>query len=251
MNHILEMVIQYALGEFRPIGLPKQLFFVKEYIVDKWFEDDLETSSKIRRGIPIWHCNCNDSLLKTIDTMVSTLSTENQGQSSITWLYHATNWSSVVSILSTGPNFLSGRKCVDFGIGPSFYVTPDLNHALEWCGKRSRMWQNETAIIVFRFDTNEIKKKQLKYYRFETPNADWIRLTKSSRLCRVVKNDLDKYDLVYGPMVANPIEIIQKAKDPKPHSPPSAIKYQYASKSRLSDDLLDMCIRGVLWLSKQ
>ena len=40
--------------------------------------------------------------------------------------FHATNWESALSIASTGPDFTSGRRCLDFGIRPSFYVTPDV-----------------------------------------------------------------------------------------------------------------------------
>jgi hypothetical protein len=65
-------------------------------------------------------------------------------------------------------------------------------------------------------------------------------LTKESRACLLKYNELDKFDFVDGPMMADIYKGI-------PHNP---IKYQLASKTAKSDALLNECLVGVIWLHK-
>jgi hypothetical protein len=66
-------------------------------------------------------------------------------------------------------------------------------------------------------------------------------LTKSSRLCKDKRNDLDNYNFVYGPMVA----IANSNETPQPHN---NIKWQLASKNNSSDKFLKKYLSHVIIL---
>lgn len=149
--------------------------------------------------------------------------------------FHATSWEGALSICKEGVVHESGRPCLDFGIKPGFYTTPSSLDALEWAQRKKKLFAGECAIILF-----SIPKKfpsDITCKRFEKANREWTKLTKESRACFLKYNELDKFDFVDGPMMAD-----------IPHNP---IKHQLASKSAKSDALLNECLVGVVWLYKK
>lgn len=159
--------------------------------------------------------------------------------------YHCTSYKSALSILEEGVISNAGRKCLDFGIWPSFYMTPNINTVVEYAKYLTNLYENE--ICIFAFKLNKIILKKLKYLHFDSATNDWIDLTTNSRLCKNKKNKLDTYDFVFGPMVANVNQIKYKNKLAKTHNPP---KFQLASKSEKSDKLLSNSIHSVIFIKK-
>ena len=157
-----------------------------------------------------------------------------------TLYFHATSWRAVNSICEEGVVHDTGRYCTDFGIKPSFYVGPSLHDASEWASKKYKVFKRETAILVFSFSYPS-QVQDFKNKNFEKPNREWTRLVGESRACQKKYNELDSYDVVYGPMVSNISTI-------SPHKP---IKWQLASKSPRFDDFLDRQLVGVIWFAKE
>jgi hypothetical protein len=128
-------------------------------------------------------------------------------------------------------------------VRPSFYVTPEIDVALEWADKKAGMWRDECAILIYAVPEGN----SLFHRTFSEPDAEWKRLTRSSRMCDDDINELDACDIVQGPMVLNVYAVLHKGAAPKPHRPP---KMQLASKSDAADALLGRSLVAVLWLEK-
>ena len=163
-----------------------------------------------------------------------------QAKSPSFFYFHATNWSGAVSICDEGVFHDVGRFCTDFGIKPCFYTGPNSKDAIEWASKKSRLFNREAAILVFSFPNSPLKHSNLQVKSFEKANREWSRLVRESRACLKKRGELDAFDLVHGPMVAN-IDTIA------PHKP---FKWQLASKSVESDAYFDHHLIGVVWLKK-
>ena len=106
------------------------------------------------------------------------------------------------------------------------------------------IWSNESCIIVF---ATELPCSKLAIKSFVSPNKDWRHLTATSRQCEENRNELDAYDVVCGPMVANVNGIIHEKQTAKAHKPS---KHQCAFKSDRADLYLMKHMIGVVWLDK-
>jgi hypothetical protein len=219
------MIIEYGLGNYDSIQ-DKFLYMpdkVSEWcIINKYNVYKLSDTSEIR-------------------DIIKNISDSQNVKNVYTHFYHTTNWSSAENIIENGPQFFKGRKCLDFGIFPSFYVTPDINTSIEWCEYKRLLWKNEVVIIIFSIPTSKLRS----YKKFENADEEWKMLTKSSRLCKDKRNNLDNYNFVYGPMVANPNKIRYDNETPQPHN---NIKWQLASKNNSSDKFLKKYLSHVIIL---
>ena len=111
--------------------------------------------------------------------------------------------------------------------------------------KKREMWFDEVAIIIFEMCKS--MKTVYAYKHFQNPNNEWQHITTSSRQCEVVKNYLDDFDFVFGPMVANPQDVASKISISTSHKIP---KLQLASRSTEGDAFLKKRIIGVIWIAK-
>jgi hypothetical protein len=217
----------------RRIAFPKNA-----NLSEHWFqvsEDDVE----IKNG-SIWHANVDsESAMEVVKSMPGF-----HGEEIL--YFHATSWRSVCGIAGKKrPSNKMGRDCLDFGIQQSFYTTPSLDTALDWIEAHWEVWRGESAIIVF-----SLPKKfpeTLSFRVFESADEHWVRLTKHSRMCQGDSNELDDFDLVYGPMVANPSAVEERNAKPRAHNPP---KYQLASKSDDGDKFMGARMKAILWVNK-
>ena len=234
-EHLFEIIAEYATGKNDPVGDPGKSYLYNEKIVDTWF-----TYVNNKTDVQI-HC-VNVSTTKNIDNLLKTLPTLTTNQS---LFFHATSWKSYKSISSQGINHQYGRKCLDFGKLPSFYLTPDINAAINWCEKSCESWYKECCILVYAL--NDYTRANEKHKIFNSITKEWQDQVKESRLCKYSddKQLLDTYDIIYGPMCANVYKVIYENKAPMPHS---RIKYQLASKSEKSDEYITNCFKGVLIL---
>lgn len=223
-NHqLIDIIIEYATGKYEPIAPPTKPFLF-ENEPEVFFEQMIE-------GKPVKTMNCTRSKLPDLQQHIGSL-----GGDSL--LYHAASWSGALSIVKDGPLTTIGRKCLDFGMTPSFYMSLNIDIAVDMALKQKHRWHNELAIVIFR----PIKLDKEKI--FASPDQEWKQLTGLSRQCKV--NSLDKLKYIYGPMVSNAADA-SIGKPPRTHNP---IKYQVAVKGSKATKELAKNILCVLFIQK-
>ena len=221
--HLVQIIIEYANGRFDPIST--NAFLYNPTVENKWFR------------------NANQELCfnaveeQNAKESINSLKVTSQQQ----MFYHATNWKNIQKIFRSGPNHKKGRFCLDFGIRQSFYVTPDINTAIEWASRN--MFNNEGGIIVFALNLSSLTRSNF----FPSPNDKWKTLVKNSRMCQTSKNDLDAFNFVYGPMLKNTRDIKELDVEAMTHLP---IKWQLASKNVMSDRFLKESMIGAIFLKR-
>jgi hypothetical protein len=227
-DQIMDMIVSYALDEYGPIGPIGQSYLYMPEKLDEWFDTNIDGKQ----------ARCYNIKTSSPKKIMSSL----QSVSEKKLFFHACIWSHARDIVTSGVMRDYGRMCLDFGIRRSFYTTPNLSIALEYCTKLYHNIHNESAIVIFSipgFDGTRYKK-------YESATADWKDMTTQSRQCKLKKNALDAYDFVYGPMVGN-VKDIKSGERACTHKPP---KFQLASKSDRSDSLMSGWIHGIMFLSK-
>jgi hypothetical protein len=238
-NQLVDIFIDYKTGTYAQLRPNKPWPFSHdlENIVFN-IEPNREISNRNVR-----HVNLESNVVNVEHlTNLEILSAENNRSD---YYYHTTSWNGALSLCNQGPLHHMGRLCLDFGVTPSFYTTPSLEVACEWAQKQSRMWNYERAIVVFSFKKQE---SGLKVLNIKTANRQWAALVSASRKCvggGSILNEMDNYDLVCGPMLANPREVINGSDVPKAHIP---FRVQLASKTKESDNMLKRSIIAVIWL---
>lgn len=224
-DQLLGIAIEYAQGIYDRLTPVGQRFFVCQDVVDAWVPHETYQSvyNSSTRSLPphvVEHCVQPSSKI----------------------YFHATNWKSLDSITKLGINHYKGRPCLDFGLDPSFYMTPDLSTAVEWCEKNMARWKGEACILMFAVPN----RRGAKHKVFKDATKEWVDLVTHARTCDPqTPNELDTYDSVYGPMAVNPNGIAHMREKARVHATP---KYQLASKSRTSDAFLTRCYKGVVFL---
>lgn len=142
-----------------------------------------------------------------------------------------------MDILKNGPDHTRGRRCLDFGVRPGFYTTPDVDMAMDWGTKKRGWWRGQAAVLVFALNPSGLKHKHV----WEA--NEWTTMVRSSRMCRVRKNALDDFDVVEGPVCRNPGSVTRESQiAPMPHPG----MYQVTSKSDEGDHSF-RCL-GCIWL---
>ncbi len=238
-SQIIDMAIEQLFGlGLRMIGEKKSRHYIQPEQNDIWFLH--EESGKHIYNFP------GRCISEHTRALYETIHRLHPPTDNYDFYYHTTNWEGGVSLLE-GINHNAGRNCLDFGWTPSFYVGPKLKDAVEWGVKRSLLTGNETALLVFRIP------KQIPpelHYR-ELVGTDWVAVTKKSRMCvPKIYNELRELrgiDLVYGPMVYNPIEVHDSLEKPITHNPP---KFQLASKTDKGDKFLYEHMIGAIFFQK-
>ena len=230
-EQLLQIIAEYAYGWNDPIGLPGKSYLYNENVIETWFTHSNKQCINIK--------NIND---KNIDKLMSIMP-EIHANKSHTLFFHATSWKSYDNILRDGIDHTLGRTCLDFGKRSSFYMTPNIYDAINWCKKSSKHWCKECGILIFSI---EFANANIKQKIFKTNNKEWQDNVKESRLCKS-RQILDSYDMVYGPMCANVHQVKKLDAIPIPHNP---IKFQLASKTDKCDVFITECFRGVLYFYK-
>ena len=228
--HLIQIIIEYGYGNYNPITT--DLFLYNKNVSNTWYK--YKTADN---NIEYDYYNAED-----YSDVIKALNEYQIDLHQFTLYYHTTCWSSLQEIILEGPDSRSGRQCLDFGRTPSFYVTPDIKTAINWCQKRKINFQSECGIIIFALPI----KKYDDYKIFEEATDEWKYLVKESRLCKK-KNLLDNMNFVYGPMLANIMDVKQDNIEAKTHSP---VKWQLASKCRESDKILKKSIIGAIFIKK-
>lgn len=125
------------------------------------------------------------------------------------WVYHATDWESCISIENFIRSDIKNGKRKDFGLG--FYVTPDMEYAKFW----AKTWQKsyfsgKSAILVFSLAEDYIRL--IKQIRFSDLD-EWRRFVKENRSgVDPIKIDAD---VVRGP-VCKSVQSVNMCQKPNP-----------------------------------
>lgn len=158
--------------------------------------------------------------------------------------FHATSWNYAQNIIN-GIQSGFGRRCLDFGYNPSFYISNSLQLALEFGQKSQQRHFQEIAILVFLLP--QTVPSNIRYK--ELTGAEWVSITQKSRLCGSHEGELPELatiDLVGGDMVYN-VRQVAAGEMPITHTPP---KYQLASKKARGDLFLQDCLVGCIYFQK-
>jgi hypothetical protein len=161
-----------------------------------------------------------------------------------TYYYHTTSWTFATLIMEE-LSHTAGRKCLDFGSTPGFYVSPSLQDAVQWGEKNIKVWSYEVAILIF-----SVPKKMPNTIRYKELEGDeWSSVMKFSRKCKyptITAKEIRGYDIIGGDMLEN-VKNVKNGQEPLTHVKP---KYQIASKTTAGDQFLQNCLTGCLYFQK-
>ena len=119
-----------------------------------------------------------------------------------TVLYHGTDHDSAASILTGGIRIIEGAKRRDFSDGRGFYLTPDLQYALDWAFNSTR----KPAVLVYQADSSKIKS--FKGYSLSGRDKEdkWkehVKQYQSGHPTKQLRRTMEEYDYVVGPRSAS------------------------------------------------
>ena len=227
-RQLVEIAIEYALGKYKKVLNKEQQYLIDTPDTDVWVPNDTFN----------YVCNISNS-----DLLSGPLHTLPGTHAGGRLFFHATNYASAIYIATRGIAHLKGRWCLDFGIQPSFYMTPDITTAIDWCVKNKKRWGDEMCIIVYNIPLHD-SLRAMNGKAYDTATEEWVRLVTSSRRCEEDSNEMDDLDVVYGPMASNVKDIKDENKMAKPHRP---LRFQLASKSNKSDRYFGKHFAGTMF----
>jgi hypothetical protein len=237
---IIDIAIAYLLGRYEPVAPPTVTHLIEPSVVNSWINYTRESKT-----IAIYNIlqHCSTAALTQFDTALTSLPLPSL-EGDHTFYFHATSWRGSLGIIEDVSR-LVGRRCLDFGIYPGFYMSPTSSEAVGWGHKKRHVWANEVAIMVFH-----IPKTPPAHLRFKELTGDeWIQVTSHSRLCRD-NTDLRlirRIDLLYGDMVQN-ASAVRRGATPITHEPP---KKQLVTKSETADAFIHKCLVGCIYFKKK
>jgi hypothetical protein len=234
-KQLVMVAIEHLLGKGEQLCSPTTKHYYSPNVINTWVVVDNKTPKIM--NIPY---RCSKNIADYIETTVLA----NMYQDDYTLFFHATNWSSCISIFS-GIEPVFGRRCLDFGQSPGFYMSPNIRDSLEW-GEKISVSNPENGIIIFSLPNKFPKSLKYKHLVGDT----WTSVTKRSRQCKKIDSkipEIAKCGLLYGNMVANPEDVRENDTLPVPHKVP---KQQLVSKRSNADDFIHKHIVGCLFFQK-
>ena len=160
------------------------------------------------------------------------------------YFFHTTSWKGSLKIIDKVDR-MNGRKCLDFGIYPGFYMSQTALDCLDWGVKKSRLLSNEVAIMIFSIPLvlpDHIAFKELR-------GLEWTNITKLARRCAQTDElrSIRSIDLLYGNMVSNSTAVENGSEIVSTHRPP---KKQLVSKTDAADKFIHECLTGCIYFRK-
>jgi hypothetical protein len=237
-DQLYEMVVDYLVtNKYSAIESSKKNFFYHPDIIGQ----EIPYNNSRLFNIPYKFINKEQSKQTIYNYLSNILNKYNKNNT--TFYFHTTNWDGCKNVIR-GVKHGEGRRCLDFGYLESFYLSPHLELAINWGFGKNYFFNNEVAIVIFAVSKFP---KNLKLMNYKSATKDWANNVFLSRLCDLDNyNELDDYDFVQGPLLANP----QKVKENKEEPIPIRNKIQLASKTFESDQFLDTCLLGAFVFSK-
>lgn len=230
---ILDCALEYLLGKYIPLTADAS-FFLEPQRVNEW----IPYRGKRILNLPF---QCSYTRIPTLQKRLNQLFPPYPHH---TLFFHTTNWRGTGSLFES-IHHTHGRKCLDFGYTPGFYMFETVDDCVEWGVKRGLLWSHEVALLVFRLPLPPPSDLELTVLE----RTAWNVCVQASRDCRMSDKSLlhmDRHsDFVYGPMLANVDRYAIEG--PRTHSPK---KMQLVSKSHKADAFLEQCLQGALVFRK-
>ena len=104
-DQLLEIIAEYATGKYDTNIDPKKLFLYNEKVVNVWYGID-------NKNVQCINVKNHTDVFSHLEHAI--------GKSKA--YFHATSWENHLKIMKKGINHRVGRRCLDFGIFPSFYI---------------------------------------------------------------------------------------------------------------------------------
>ena len=248
-DQVLDIAVEYIVGFYttkisKDIPFPNHSKQVNEWIHEtpSIFNVPFQCSTKVKPDI--------NKILHVIPGIDS--------HPKPTLYFHTTSWTFCAQILNK-LDHSEGKRNQDFGPGKGFYMSKEIEYALQWGEMKTDLFDNQIAILVFALPSTW--PSNIKYE--ELDGILWKNITKKSRLnIPLSKEEMDKFKLVdfmYGNMVKNTndykrnhneslesLELKQQI-DPIPHNP---ARKQLASKSDVGDRYLEKHLAGILYFKQ-
>lgn len=112
-------------------------------------------------------------------------------------LYHGTDHQSARQILIRGIYLNAGRQKRDFSCGKGFYLTTEMEDALNW----AKQTTEKPAILIFAVDRTDLSKtRKLNLYENEEKWREIVSSFKTATRTAVTRESVNQYDLIEGPM---------------------------------------------------
>lgn len=123
-------------------------------------------------------------------------------------LYHGTNYSSAINIMTNGIDLKYSKKYLDFGIG--FYTTPNYDHAaisaIRATDKFNRKYKKDEKPYIVIMDFSLKKELELSVGQYVRHSERWGQFVLNNRLAKDILEAYDikehnqdgKYDICYG-----------------------------------------------------
>lgn len=242
-SQLLDIAIEYLTGKYKPITPPTTTHPIEPSQTNVWIPYKHYDKSLFVYNIS-HRCNTAQASQQFANAL-RTLPRTTDSPSDIR--FHSTSWGSAYSIMDA-INHDVGRKCLDFGLRPGFYMSTTPEDCINWCIYNADCWSNETAIFIFQIPNPFPTDIRIKYIEGE----EWTAITKESRMCSnpipaLESRALRGYDLLYGNMVRNTYNTRMGLNVPKTHHPP---KKQLVGKTEKADEFLHRCLVGCVFFQK-
>ena len=173
-------------------------FPVKSSLTDKWFHLDPEETKESENNydhisrINIMNATTKERLDESIRDILVRDDPEH------TFLFHGTDHQSASNILATRGIYLNaGRLKRDFSHGKGFYLSKNMDNALEWANCTTA----KPAILIFRTDRRFLDSaKKLSLFDNEKRWHEIVHSFRSGRKTAKTRESLSGYDFIEGPM---------------------------------------------------
>ena len=112
-------------------------------------------------------------------------------------LFHGTDHQSASDILSRGIDLCAGRQKRDFSCGSGFYLTDNIDEALNWANSTTA----KPAILIFRVNRREHldDSRKLNVYENGEKWREIVSSFRSGKRTAKTRKSLSTYDLIEGP----------------------------------------------------
>lgn len=236
-HQILDTAIYYLLKRYTPIAGPEATHLINPGKVDQWLPSLHGSNTAVFNLSQPCTMNAHAALVSVIASLPAV--------TDHIYFFHATSWAGSLAIME-GVDRGQGRRCLDFGIYPGFYMSATTIDCLDWGTKKNKLWSGETAILVFAVPTTlplHLSFKELK-------GGEWSSITTQARECKGLRevSAIRAIDFLYGDMVSNPTAVERGTQAPVTHRP---AKKQFVSKTDAGDAFLDTCLTGCVYFQKR
>ena len=151
-NHLYDIAFEYLIGSLSHVKNTNNFYIGLDQPTNTWLSND-----SYKYFYNVTQLKPSKLVTSYFPSIINTIPIHNTQKHQL--YFHATKWEYAKQIIE----FIShskGRECFDFGMTPSFYLTPNIYIAFEWCQKHSKHWNSEACILVYNIDTKNIPVKK-------------------------------------------------------------------------------------------